>query len=63
MITVYAHATKETEVSVKLQETEVGKSAVFSASEMSLIITSREKLLEISNLLETAAQKWDKGEQ
>lgn len=62
-ITVYAHISKKTDVSVKLQETEVGKTVVLSTDELFLIINSREKLLEISSLLENAAQKWDEEEQ
>lgn len=62
-ITVYAHVTKATEVTVKLQETEVGKTVVLSTDELFLIINSREKMLEITSLLETAAQKWDEEKQ
>lgn len=58
-ISVYAHVTSTTEVSVKLQETEVGKTAVLSTDELFLIINSCEKMLEIAGMLENAAQKWD----
>ena len=62
-ITVYTHVAKTTEVSAKLQENEVGKCAVFSAGDLTMLIHSREKLLEISSVLENAAQKWNEEEQ
>lgn len=58
-ISVYAHIRQSTEVAVTLQEGKAGRYAVLIAGELSLIITSREKMLEISSLLENAAQKWD----
>lgn len=58
-VSVYAHITKATEISVGMHEGEVGKYAVFRAGYLSVLINSREKMLEIASLLESAAQKWE----
>lgn len=59
MILVYAHITEATKISVRLQDSEAGKCAVLSAGDLSVLIHSREKLLEIASMLESAAQNWE----
>lgn len=58
-ISVYAHIKETAEISVRLQEGEAGKFCAFSAGDLTVLINSREKLLEIASLLERAAQKWE----
>lgn len=58
-ITVYAHIESSTEVAVDKRSDNLGGYAVLEAGGLTLFINSREKLLEISSLLENAAQKWD----
>lgn len=62
IISVYAHITKSTETSVALQDSQIGKCVKLEAGDLAVFIHSREKLLEISSLLESAAQKWDEEE-
>ena len=58
-ISVCVHVTRTDEVSVRLQESQIGKFATLEADGLAVFIHSREKLLEIASLLESAAQKWD----
>lgn len=58
-VSVYAHITNTTEISVRMQESEAGKYAALEADDLAVFIDSREKALEIASLLESAAQKWD----
>lgn len=57
-ISVRVHIAKATEISVAVQESQVGKYAAFSTGDLTALIHDREKLLEIASLLENAAQKW-----
>lgn len=62
-ISVYAHITETTEISVALQEVEAVKCATLEAGGLAVFIHSRAKLLEIASQLKNAAQKWDEEEQ
>lgn len=58
-ISVFAHVEETTEVSVNLQESQAGKFCAFSAGDLTVLINTREKALEIASLLESAEQKWE----
>lgn len=58
-VSVHAHIAKATEISVTVLDSQVGKFAAFNAGDLAVLINSREKMLEIASLLESAAQKWE----
>jgi hypothetical protein len=58
-ISVYAHVQRDAEVRVDLQDGDAGRYAVLKTGCLSVFINDREKALEIANLLEQAAQKWE----
>lgn len=58
-ITVYAHIERSTEVGVDKRSGNTGDYVVLEACGLALFINSREKLLEVASMLESAAKKWD----
>ena len=61
IITASIHVAQDSNVSVSVEKLESNNSkyAVLSIGDATIFINSREKALEISCLLEQAAQKWD----
>ena len=59
-ISVLVHVESDSDVNMRVDKLERNNSkyAVLSIGDLTLFINSREKLLEISRLLEQAAQEW-----
>ena len=59
-ISALVHVESDSDVNMRVEELERNNSkyAVLSIGDLTLFINSREKLLEISRLLEQAAQEW-----
>ena len=55
---VHVESDSDVNMSVQALERNNSKYAVLSIGDLTLFINSREKLLEISRLLEQAAQEW-----
>ena len=61
IISASIHVAHDSDVNVSIDklETNNSKYAVLSIGDATIFINSREKALEISSLLEQAAQKWE----
>ena len=61
IISASIHVYQDSDVSVKVEKLKMNnrKYAVLSIGDATIFINSREKALEISCLLEQAAQKWE----